>query len=224
MTQQIELSYLVEHCTQLPTYKDALPLITLIQEWGAVHGAVAQAMEAINQIRDHFRQLMPKAPESEPKSLPMIDTPELPELKFFYQVSTQQFSDFKEALRNCLSKIDMYGKKEWFCIYAAWRFVCKERERAGGYVDFFVDINTLFPGLLKDLKRDEPGNRIYKPYTDMLSYEYKKWAVDGDHLPSMQIWAHSDMLYRYGNNKQTVINMQQLVRDFYKVFAPFITR
>ena len=147
MTQQIELSYLVEHCTQLPTYKDALPLITLIQEWGAVHGAVAQAMEAINQIRDHFRPLMPKAPESEPKSLPMIDTPELPELKFFYQVSTQQFSDFKEALRNCLSKIDMYGKKEWFCIYAAWRFVCKERERAGGYVDFFVDINTLFPGL-----------------------------------------------------------------------------
>lgn len=112
MTPQIELSYLVEHCTQLPTYKDTLPLITLIQEWGAVHGAVAQAMEAINQIRDHFRQLMPKAPESEPKSLPMIDTPELPELKFFYQVSTQQFSDFKEALRNCLSKIDMYGKKD----------------------------------------------------------------------------------------------------------------
>lgn len=224
MTPQIELSYLVEHCSQLPTYKDALPLITLIQEWGAVHGAVAQAMEAINQIRDHFRQLMPKAPESEPKNLPVIDTPELPELKFFSQVSTQQFSDFKEALRGCLSKIDMNGKKEWFCIYAAWRFVCREHERAGGYVDFFVDIDTLFPGLLKDLKRDEPGNRIYKPYTDMLSYEYKKWAVEYDHLPSMQIWAHSDMLERYGNNKQTVKIMQQLVRDFYKVFAPFTTR
>lgn len=224
MTPQIELSYLVEHCSQLPTYKDTLPLITLIQEWGVVHGAVVQAMEAINQIRDHFRQLMPKASESEPKNLPVIDTPELPELKFFSQVSTQQFSDFKEALRNCLSKIDMNGKKEWFCIYAAWRFVCREHERAGGYVDFFVDIDTLFPGLLKDLKRDEPGNRIYKPYTDMLSYEYKKWAVEYDHLPSMQIWAHSDMLERYGNNKQTVKIMQQLVRDFYKVFAPFITR
>ena len=224
MTQQIELSQMVEHCIQLPTYKDALPLIEFIQAWGAGNDTFALAKDAINQIRDHFRQLMPKTTESEPKSLPIIETPELPELKFFCQVRKEQIPEFQNALRECLLKIDMNGKKEWFCIYAAWRYVCKEHVRAGGYVDFFVDIDTLFPGLLKDLKRDEPGNRIYKPYTDMLSYEYKKWAIDDDHLPAMQTWAHSDMLARYGNSKNTVKNMQQLVRDFYKVFAPFITR
>ena len=128
---------------------------------------------------------------------------------------------FTNILRQCIMKIDLTGKKEWFCIYIAWRYVTKtERSSQLGYVDFFVDINALFPGLLKDMKLDEPGNRKFKPYTDMLSYEHKNWAVDKGYMPPMQVWAHSDWKSRYlRNSEDTIEKMQQLVREFYTAFS-----
>ena len=143
----------------------------------------------------------------------------MPELRFFHQVSDDMAVEFKELLRDCIAQIDTEGKKEWFCLYAAWRYYRGEREKGGGFVDFFTDIDALFPGLLKDVRNDLPGNRRLKPYCDMLSYEYKLWAVDGGKLPPMQVWAHSDWTRLYKNSKDTIKRMQKLVRGFYALFA-----
>ena len=221
----IELSYLVEHCKQLPTYKDALPLVMMIQEWGTDNDAIAEMKMAIKEIRDHFRlddPLDDDTPSQKKQNLSDIETPEIPELKFFHQVSNKKAPHFKEILRECIARINTEGKKEWFCIYAAWRYYKKEREVSGGYVDFFLDIEALFPGLLKDIKTDDKTNRRVKPYCDMLSYEYKLWAVDNGILPQMQVWTHHDWTCKYKNSEETIKRMQALIRDFYKAFAAYL--
>ena len=220
MNSQIELQYLVGHCKQLPTYKDARPIIEVIQEWGIDNDALSASALAIREIREHFRLLNPPIDSTEPKKLPqMITTPEMPEFRFFIGVSDDMAVEFKDVLRECIAKIDTEGKKEWFCLYAAWRYFKREHEKGGSFVDFFTDIDALFPGLLKDVRNDLPGNRRLKPYCDMLSYEYKLWAVDNGKLPPMQVWAHSDWTRRYKNSKDTIKRMQELIRAFYALFA-----
>ena len=57
----------------------------------------------------------------------------------------------------------------------------------------------------------------------MLSDEYKNWAVDKDHMPPMQYWAHSDWTSKYlSNKKERIERMQQLVRTFYTAFAQLL--
>ncbi len=221
MNSQIELPYLVDYCKQLPTYKDAHSITQLILEWGVDNNTVAAARLAIEEIREYFRQMAQTPETSEPKKLPApkIETPEMPEFKFFHQVSDTDAEEFKEVLRECITKIDTDGKKEWFCIYAAWRYFQKEREAKAAYVSFFTDIDSLFPGLLKDLKADETTNRKYKPYCDMLRYEYNNWAVADGKLPPMQVWAHEEWTRQYKNSWETIKRMQGLVRDFYRAFA-----
>lgn len=221
MNSQIDLQYLVGHCKQLPTYKDARPIIEVIQEWGADNDALSVSALAVREIREHFRLMNPPIDTTEAKKLPQLEitTPEMPEFRFFVGVSDDKAMEFKDVLRECIAKIDTEGKKEWFCLYAAWRYYRREHEKSGGFVDFFTDIDALFPGLLKDVRNDLPGNRRLKPYCDMLSYEYKLWAVDGGKLPPMQVWAHSDWTRRYKNSKDTIKHMQELIRAFYALFA-----
>lgn len=223
MAVSFELSSVVDYCKQLPTYKDALPLISYIQEQGLKLGACSDVMEAVADIRAHFGRKQEKAETEEKPSVlqETFDTLEMPELKFFHQVSDDKALAFKETLRQCLKQIDTKGKKEWFCPFVAWRYVHKQHSVQGGYVDFFSDIDALFPGFLKDVRTDLPGNRRLKPYCDMLAYEYKLWAVDDGSLPSMQVWAHSDWTSKYKNSKDVIKHMQQLVRDFYKAFLPY---
>ena len=221
MNSQIGLQYLVEHCKQLPTYKDARPIIEVIQEWGIDNDALSASASAIREIREHFRLMSSPIDTTEPKKLPTpsITLPEMPEFRFFVGVSDDKAMDFKDALRECIAKIDTDGKKEWFCLYAAWRYYRREHAKGGGFVDFFTDIDALFPGLLKDVRNDLPGNRRLKPYCDMLSYEYKLWAVDNGKLPPMQVWAHSDWTRLYKNSKDTIKHMQELISAFYALFA-----
>ena len=173
-SEGIGLSKIVDHCKQMPAYRDALPIIDMLHSIAAEEGCAQAIAEAISDI-----------------------------------------------LRQCILKIDLTGKKEWFCIYIAWRYVTKtERSSQLGYAYFFEDINALFPGLLKDLKLNEKGNRKFKLYTDMLSYEHNNWAVDQGHMPPMQVWAHSDWKSRYlRNSEDTIDKMQQLVREFYVAFS-----
>jgi len=220
----IELSKITDHCKQLPAYRDALPIISMLQSIAMEEACAKEIADAINDIRSHFRMKQP-APSDEQKKLPpTIVTPELPELKFFKEVYVGWIPIFRNILRQCIEQIDQTGKKEWFCIYIAWRYLTKtERSSELGYASFFVDIDALFPGLLKDVRPDLPGNRRFKPYTDMLSDEYKNWAVDKGHMPPMQYWAHSDWTSRYKTNKIEKINrMQQLVRTFYAAFAQLL--
>ena len=220
----IELGCLVEHCKLQPTYRDALPIVDFIRSWGANHGALNESALAVEEIRQYFRQIAQTPNTSEPKKLPptVIETPEIPELKFFLGVDAKDAAGFKEVLRECISKIDTKGKKEWFCLYAAWRYYKKRHETDGGYVDFFTDIDALFPGLLKDVRNDLEGNRRLKPYCDMLRYEYNNWAVADGKLPPMQVWAHSEWTRQYKNSWKTIQHMQTLVRDFYKAFAALL--
>ena len=218
---KIDLANVVEHCKQLPEYCNALPVIDMLQSIAMRGFNVKEIAEAIDEIRNYFRIKKQQDQDEEPKKLPptAVQTPEMPELKFFRQVSDEQAPLFKGVLRECLSRIDMNGKKEWFCIYAAWRYLHRQRTTDGGYVDFFVDIDALFPGLLKDLRTDLQGNRKYKPYCDMLSNEYKRWAVDNGVLPPMQAWRHSDWTQKYNNSKTAIKRMQTLISNFYTAFA-----
>ena len=218
---KIDLANVVEHCKQLPEYCNALPVIDMLQSIAMRGFNVKEIAEAIDEIRNYFRIKKQQDQDEEPKKLPptAVQPPEMPELKFFRQVSDEQAPLFKGVLRECLSRIDMNGKKEWFCIYAAWRYLHRQRTTDGGYVDFFVDIDALFPGLLKDLRTDLQGNRKYKPYCDMLSNEYKRWAVDNGVLPPMQAWRHSDWTQKYNNSKTAIKRMQTLISNFYTAFA-----
>ena len=226
MNGQIELQYLVEYCKQLPTFRDALPIMMFIKDWGIENCALDAAKQAEWEVREHFKLMSPKHDNDlqQPKKLPptIIETPEIPELKFFLDVDDKDAAEFKEVLRECIAKINTKGKKEWFCLYAAWRYYKKERETDGGYVDFFTDIDALFPGLLKDVRSDLQGNRRLKPYCDMLRYEYNNWAVSDGKLPPMQVWAHEEWTRQYKNSWKTIQRMQALVRDFYKAFAELL--
>jgi hypothetical protein len=220
----IELSKITDHCKQLPAYRDALPIISMLQSIAMEEVCAKEIAEAINDIRSHFRMKQP-APSDEQKKLPpTIVTPELPELKFFKEVYVGWIPIFRNVLRQCIEQIDQTGKKEWFCIYIAWRYLTKtERSSELGYASFFVDIDALFPGLLKDVRPDLPGNRRFKPYTDILSYEHKNWAVDHGYMPPMPVWAYGDWKSRYLKNTiETINRMQQLVRTFYAAFAQLL--
>lgn len=221
MNSQIELQYLVGHCKQLPTYRDALPIIDLIREWGIDNDAISASSLAVREIRENFGLTSGTMGQTEQKKLPApeIATPEMPEFKFFDGVRDDMAPDFKDLLRECIIKLNTDGKKDWFCIFAAWRYYKKEREKNGGFVDFFTDIDALFPGLLKDIKPNDTTNRRFKPYCDMLSNEYKRWAVADGKLPPMQVWTHEEWVRAYDNKHDTIKRMQALVRDFYLAFV-----
>lgn len=220
-SEGIGLSKIVDHCKQMPAYRDALPIIDMLHSIAAEEGCAQAIAEAISDIRSYFRMKQPAPSNDRKDPLEGGPTPELPELKFFTAIKVGWIPLFTNILRQCIMKIDLTGKKEWFCIYIAWRYVTKtERSSQLGYAYFFEDINALFPGLLKDLKLNEKGNRKFKPYTDMLSYEHKNWAVDKGYMPPMQVWAHSDWKSRYlRNSEDTIEKMQQLVREFYAAFS-----
>ena len=201
MNSQIDLQYLVGYCKQLPTFRDALPIMMFIKDWGIENRALEDAMLAEREVRNHFRLMTPQSENEEHKKLPLItETPEMPEFKFFSYVSDEKAVEFKEVLRECIAKIDTEGKKEWFCIYAAWRYYRGERDAKAAYVNFFTDIDALFPGLLKDLKTDDNGK-----------------------LPPMQVWTHRDWTSKYQKNtKATIKRMQELVRTFFVSFAQLL--
>lgn len=227
MNGQIELQYLVEYCKQLPTFKDALPIMMCIKDWGIENCALDAAKQAEWEVREHFKLMNPQPDNDlqQQKKLPptIIETPEIPQLKFFLGVDAEDAGEFTEVLRNCIAKINTKGKKEWFCLYAAWRYYKKQHDTDGGYVDFYTDIDNLFPGLLEDVRNDLPGNRRLKPYCDMLRYEYNNWAVNNGKLPPMQIWAHEAWIKQYKNSRKNIMHMQSLVRDFYTSFASFFS-
>ena len=222
--EEIRLNYVVDHCKQLPTYRDALPIIDMLQSIALEEGMAKEIAAAIKDIRSHFRVKQQSQDDHQQQKLPPpLLTPEMPELRFFKDVSDHKAPFLKILLRDGIQKMDLTGKKDWFCLYAAWRYFKKEREVGGGYVDFFLDIEAFFPGLLADVRTDLPGNRRLKPYTDMLAYEYKLWAVDMGKLPPMQTWAHSEWKSKYlVNTKETIERMQQLVREFYVAFAQLL--
>ena len=220
----IRLKSVVDHCKLLPTYRDSLPFIDMLQSIALEEGMAKEIAAAIKDIRSHFRVKQQSQDDHQQQKLPPpLLTPEMPELRFFKDVSDHKAPFLKVLLREGIQKMDLTGKKDWFCLYAAWRYFKKEREVGGGYVDFFLDIEAFFPGLLADVRTDLPGNRRLKPYTDMLAYEYKLWAVDMGKLPPMQTWAHSEWKSKYlVNTKETIERMQQLVREFYVAFSQLL--
>ena len=63
MNSQIDLQYLVGYCKQLPTFRDALPIMMCIKDWGIEHRALDAAMQAEREVREHFRSVVVRAAE-----------------------------------------------------------------------------------------------------------------------------------------------------------------
>ena len=121
MNGQIEIQYLVDYCKQLPTFRDALPIMMFIKDWGIENCALDAAKQAEWEVREHFKLMNPQPDNDlqQPKKLPptIIETPEIPELKFFLDVDDKDAAEFKEVLRECIAKINTKGKKEWMTVY-----------------------------------------------------------------------------------------------------------
>ena len=89
--EEIRLKYVVDHCKQLPTYRDALPIIDMLQSIPAEDDMVREIAAAISDIRSHFRmKQQPQEDHQQKKLPPPLLTPEMPELRFFKGVSDQK--------------------------------------------------------------------------------------------------------------------------------------
>ena len=103
----IRLKSVVDHCKLLPTYRDSLPFIDMLQSIALEEGMAKEIAAAIKDIRSHFRmKQQPQEDHQQKKLPPPLLTPEMPELRFFKGVSDQKTPFFKELLREGIQKID----------------------------------------------------------------------------------------------------------------------
>ncbi len=127
-----------------------------------------------------------KPSEKEQIITPQRVLPEPAELIFFdpmiYSAAEKQQA-LKEAIGSQLCNIDITNGREWFAVYAAYRYAKGMNSSKKKYVDFFSDIENLFPGKLSELNQNEQGDKRYKHYTAQLSKEVDNWYVDKGQLP-----------------------------------------
>ena len=81
---------------------------------------------------------------------------------------------------------------------------------------FFSDIETLLPGVLKNVVTTEKGDKRYHSYTQALSVEVGNWYVDSGKLPPLNDLAA--YINRYGGAPEQFRSMVQIVKDIYKMF------
>ena len=121
-----------------------------------------------------------------------------------------------ELLRKAAGLIDVNQGTSWFCLYAGYRYYKKQLGTKREYVKFFSDIETLLPGVLKNIVTTEKGDKRYHSYTQALSVEVGNWYVDSGKLPPLNDLAA--YINRYGGTPVQFRSMVQIVKEIYKMF------
>ena len=162
-------------------------------------------------IHFHSESIKPKFKEA-PKE------PEwsMKELKFFdmkqFDTAEKQLK-LSKVLRTMAMKIDRTTGREWFGLYAAYRYARKETGIDGCYVDFFSDIEALIPDMLYIMNREAKGDLRYKSYTKGLGKEVKDWYVDNKLLPPINSLIYRS--YHFGCNEDRFLKLKSIISELY---------
>lgn len=139
------------------------------------------------------------------------------ELKFFNMKkygSDEKQQRLRKVLRYASTKIDTSNGRDWFCVYAAERYVEDCTGCKLDYVEFFTDIETLLPGVLRKINTQEKGYKRYKSYSELLRREADDWFVINGSLPPI-----NEMVYRlaFGCDEKQFRRYSRIIKDLYKM-------
>ena len=141
---------------------------------------------------------------------------EMKELKFFDMKkygSAEKQQQLRSILRDVTKRIDVNNGRDWFCVYAADRYVGECLGTKYNYVEFFTDIETLLPGILKRVNELESGYKRYKAYSELLRREADNWFVFNGSLPPI-----NEMVYKlaFGCTEDQFKKYRIIIKDLYK--------
>lgn len=139
------------------------------------------------------------------------------ELRFFNMRkygSDEKQRQLREVLRYASTKIDTNNGRDWFCVYAADRYAEGCTGCRLGYVEFFADIETLMPGVLRRINGQEQGYKRYKGYSELLRREADNWFVFNGSLPPI-----NEMVYQpaFGCSKEQFKRYGRIIKELYKM-------
>lgn len=141
----------------------------------------------------------------------------LRQLRFFDMVtfgSEEKQPKLIALLRETASRIDTTSGRDWFCIYAGYRYCKQQLAVMGGYTDFFADIEALTPDFLTKIDKDEEGDARYHNYTVLMGREASAWYMDKGKLPPLNeitVWKN-----RFSGDKNRFSNNAPIIIDVYK--------
>ena len=138
------------------------------------------------------------------------------ELKFFNMKkygSDEKQRQLRQLLRDASARIDTSNGRDWFCVYAAERYVEGRTGCRLEYVEFFTDIETLLPGVLRGINQKEQGYKRYKGYSELLRREADNWFVYNGCLPLI-----NEMVYTLalGCTDDQFKRYSRIIKDLYK--------
>lgn len=126
-----------------------------------------------------------------------------------------------ELLKKAAGMIDVNQGSSWFCLYAGYRYYKKQLGTKKEYVRFFSDIETLLPGVLKNIVTTEKGDKRYHSYTQAISLEANNWYMDDGKLPPLNDLAA--YINKYGGSPEQFKSSIVIVKDIYKLFIKLET-
>lgn len=175
-----------------------------------VQGDMFNIHDNQNVYIDGFRQ------GHKEKETPPEEAWEMKELKFFsmkkYCTDAKQIA-LRDLLQSVTKRIDVNNGREWFCVYAANRYVEECTGSKLGYVEFFTDIETLLPGRLKNVNAAETGYKRYKSYSELLRREADDWFVFNGCLAPINELVYSSC---YGCTKDQFKKYNPIIKDLYR--------
>ncbi len=166
----------------------------------------------------HFynHDMKPEVKNQAPAEEAEEETWEMKELKFFdmkkFDTAEKQLK-LSKALRVSAMKIDRSTGREWFGLYAAYRYARKETGTDGCYVDFFCDIESLIPDMLTIMNSEAKGDLRYRIYTKGLRKEVKDWYVDNKILPPINSLIYRS--YHFGCNEDRFLKLKGIISELY---------
>lgn len=138
------------------------------------------------------------------------------DLKFFDMKkygSDEKQQKLRKLLKYAANKIDTNNGRDWFCVYAANRYVEESLGTKLEYVEFFSDIELLLPGVLKRIRENETGYKRYKSYSELLRREAEDWYVFDGSLPPINEMVYSRSL---GCTEGQFKRISIIIKDLYR--------
>ena len=98
-------------------------------------------------------------------------------------------------------------------MYAAERYAKDCLSSKLEYVEFFSDIETLLPGMLKKISPSASGYKRYKAYSELLRREAENWFVLNGSLPPI-----NEMVYKiaFGCTEDQFRRYSIIIKDLYR--------
>ena len=181
-------------------------------------GIIQQTDKPIVNVKgDLVQQKTMFAPGAENRPHESCEVYDFVNLEFFdpKKFNTLEKQNFiRKTLKDAMKKMDMESGMDSIAIFIAYIYYIEKLVNIKKYAYLFKDIEGLLPGSLpKVVENEETGDKRYKKYTESLATETKKWFIDGDCLPEMNIWTSNEFKYQVEDDRKRRI--QGLVKTIY---------